>query len=324
MLPGLLASLGLVFAAETSPSASRAPAPADLEAYESARKDVGRDPAAHIRLALWCEAHGLQAEERKHLALAVLLDPANPTARGLMGLAAYRGSWQRPEAILAKVKADEDLTARLAEYNARRARMPATADEHWKLALWCEEHGLEAESKAHLTTVTRLDPGRDAAWIRLGCKKQAGRWVTEAQLAMEKTEAEAQQKADQYWKPLLVKWRGWLGDKARRDDAEEALRAVRDPRAARSVWQVFGREGEASQRRAVPMLAQLDCLASSRALALLATWGAGPEIRRVARRRRVAGIDPQLRRVLLAARSARSSASWRASPPSTVNISGAR
>ena len=71
--------------------------------------------------------------------------------------------------------------------------------------------------------MTRLDPGRDAAWIRLGCKKQAGRWVTEAQLEAEKTEAEAQQKADRYWKPLLVKWRGWLGDKARRDDAEKAL-----------------------------------------------------------------------------------------------------
>jgi hypothetical protein len=279
MLFVLLAGLGLVFATEI---AAAAPSPADLEAYESARQDVGRDPAAHIRLALWCEAHGLRAEEQKHLALAVLLDPANPTARGLMGLAAYRGSWQRPEAILAKVKADEDLTARLAEYNARRARMAATADDHWKLALWCEEHGLEAEAKAHLTTVTRLDPARDAAWIRLGCKKLAGRWVTEAQLDAEKTEAEAQQKADRYWKPLLVKWRSWLGDKARRGDAERDLQAVSDPRAARSVWQVFGRAGEASQERAVQMLAPLDCLASTRALALLATWGASREVRRVA------------------------------------------
>ena len=57
---------------------------------------------------------------------------------------------------------------------------------------------------------------------------------------------------------------------------------MNDPRAARSVWQVFGREGEASQKRAVQMLVPLDCLASSRALALLATWGGSPEVRRVA------------------------------------------
>ena len=30
---------------------------------------------------------------------------------------------------------------------------------------------------------------------------------------LEKQEAEAQKKADQYWKPLLVKWRSALGDK---------------------------------------------------------------------------------------------------------------
>ena len=35
---------------------------------------------------------------------------------------------------------------------------------------------------AHLTAVIRLDPGREAAWKRLGCKKVGGRWVTEAQL----------------------------------------------------------------------------------------------------------------------------------------------
>jgi hypothetical protein len=83
------------------------------------------------------------------------------------------------------------------------------------MALWSEERGLEAETRAHLTAVTRLDPGRDAAWIRLGCKKQGGRRVTDAQLATERDEAEAQRKADRYWKPLLVKWRGWLGEKRR-------------------------------------------------------------------------------------------------------------
>ena len=44
----------------------------DLALYESAKTGVGRDADAHVKLALWCELHGLQAERIKHLALAGL------------------------------------------------------------------------------------------------------------------------------------------------------------------------------------------------------------------------------------------------------------
>ena len=49
-------------------------------------------PDAHVRLALWCESHGLTAERLKHLSLAVLYDPSNMLARGLMGLVALHGN----------------------------------------------------------------------------------------------------------------------------------------------------------------------------------------------------------------------------------------
>ena len=71
----------------------------NVSAYEAARANVGRDPDAHVRLALWCEAHGLQAERLKHLAIAVIANPRHSMARGLMGLVEYRGRWQRPESI---------------------------------------------------------------------------------------------------------------------------------------------------------------------------------------------------------------------------------
>src|SRR5439155_11458604 len=121
---------------------------------------AGRDADAHVKLALWCETHGLEAERLEHLALAVLADPSHATARGLLGLVADGGKWRRPEQVADRLKADPSLTARLAEYNARRARLADTADAHWKLALWCEARGLADEARAHLTTVTRLDPSR--------------------------------------------------------------------------------------------------------------------------------------------------------------------
>src|SRR4051812_2227414 len=84
--------------------------------YEAARAEAGRDPDAHVKLALWCESHGLSAESLKHLALAVLNDPKDATARGMLGLVAFRGQWQRPEDVANRARSDPTL----AEYNARR------------------------------------------------------------------------------------------------------------------------------------------------------------------------------------------------------------
>ena len=67
--------------------------------------------------------------------------------------------------------------------------------------------------------------------------------MTEAQLAAEKDEAEAQKKADKHWKPLLAHWRGGLGDKQKRAESERALAAVTDPRAVPSIWSVFVEAG---------------------------------------------------------------------------------
>ena len=163
---------------------------------------ASRDPAAHIRMALWCEQHGLNAEKLKHLALAVLKDPQNTLARGLMGLLPNGGRWETPEAVSARLRADELLMARLAEYNRRRDELQAfenstmpvgttvqnrwaihhpaaeVAAAHAKLGVWCEQNGLKPEAIAHFTQAVELDPYRDSAWKHLGYVKHNGRWMT--------------------------------------------------------------------------------------------------------------------------------------------------
>jgi Pretoxin HINT domain/HEAT repeats len=246
---------------------------ADRPAYEQARKEAGRDAAAHVRLALWCESHGMTAERMKHLAMAVMYDPSNALARGLMGLVAYKGKWGDPEDVGKRIQDDPSYRKLIDEYLERRAQAAHKPDAQMKLAAWCEEKGLKAQAIAHYNVVVQLDPSRESAWRHLGYKKSGGRWVKPEEAAAEKLEAERQRHSDKDWKPRLLRMREGLEgkDPSKRSRAERALAGVTDPRAVPMIWAVFISGGtERSQVAAVQMLGQIDGPAASLALATLA------------------------------------------------------
>ncbi len=257
--------------------------PVDVtQTYQEAKAKAGRSPEEQVRLALWCEAHGLTAQRLHHLTLAILADPSNLTARGLMGQVLHEGRWLRPEVLADKLKADPEKAATLAEYQSRRLKAAYTAEAQYNLGVWCDEHGLKEQARAHLTAVTRLDPKRDNAWKKLGYKKHEGRWVTDAQLAAEKAEVAAQKQADKTWRPLLDRYKSMLDRPADRDEAEAALAEVTDPRAVPAILHAFGKGRVVDQLRAVQLLGQVDSPSASRALAGLAVLSKSAEIRRIA------------------------------------------
>jgi Pretoxin HINT domain len=272
MTPIALLCLGLFVADE------------DAAAYRAAAEKAGKDAGAHVRLALWCEAHGMTAERMKHLATAVLHDPGNAMARGLLGMVAYNGKWERPDEVTREAKDDPKRRALMQEYLDRRAKTPEVADAHLKLADWCEQNGLKPQATAHYQRVLRLDPRREAAWRHLGFKKVGGRWVNPEQLAAERTRVEEQQRADRRWKPILERARAGLQSKtaSRRADAEQVLSRITEPDAVPMVWATFGRGEPVWQKVAVRVLGQIDDGSASRALAMLAVFGGSPEVRRQA------------------------------------------
>lgn len=278
MLRLTLCCLGLLGATPAGPARTTAP---DLADYEAARARFGPGSDDQVRLALWCESRGLAAERDRHLARAVLTDPKNATARGLLGLVEDgRGRWRRP----GEASGRGDEAAALAEYAARRDRTPDTAQAHWDLALWCEKQGLRPEAVAHLTTVTRLDPTRVAAWKHLGLRLHGGRWLTPERVAAEKAEADAQARADRQWRPRLERLRESISarDRSRRASAEAGLNAITDPRAVPALVAVFGAGDPALGRRAVQVLGRIDAPSSSRALADLAVTAPADAVRRAA------------------------------------------
>ncbi len=260
----------------------------DRAAYEVAKAKVGRDAPSLVKLALWCEAHGLTAEREKHLAQAVLADPSNVAARGLLGLVAHGGRWMTADRAAEAAKSNEALARTLAEYNGLRDRLeeeqrrqpgrPARmrfAPAHVKLGAWCEQHGLKAEATAHYTQAVVLNPYLDAGWKHLGFVTHNGRWMTREQIAAEQKEAEAQRHGDRRWTPLFEKYRRWLAEPSRRAEAERRLAEITDPLAVPSAVRTFGDD----PAHLIPLLAQIDAPAATLKLAAMAVFHPSAPVR---------------------------------------------
>ncbi|WP_337174518.1 polymorphic toxin-type HINT domain-containing protein [Paludisphaera sp.] len=247
----------------------------DPAEYEAARTRAGRSADAHVDLALWCETRGMGAERDRHLTRAMLLEPDNARARGLLGFVKHQGRWMRPGEVTRSVDESAEARALLDEYLERRAATADDADNQYKLALWCEEKGLAGPMVAHLRRVTELDPGRDGAWRRLGYKKVGSRWIDPEAEAARASERESRELADKEWGPRLEKLRNGLAsrDKARRAESAAELAAITDPRAVPSLWRVFVKGGdERRQRAAIDVLSRIDAPSASEALAMIAVF----------------------------------------------------
>jgi hypothetical protein len=204
-----------------------------------------------------------------------------------MGLVAVDGRWSRPEAVAAKVAVDPAL----AEYEARRLGAAETPEGQLALGDWAAARGLADQARAHWIAANRLDPSGDDPWKRLGYKKIAGRWITDAGALAEKREAEAQAKADRKWKPILEEARRQLAIPARRAEAEATLADVTDPRAVPSIGRVFASTA-VRQPIAVRLLGQIDGPNATRALAGMAAFARSAEARRSATET-LRGRDPR-------------------------------
>jgi hypothetical protein len=248
-------------------------------AYDAQRVGVGRDADAQVRLALWCERNGLDAERLQHLGLALLADPGHALARSLMGQVRQDGEWVRAEDAAAT---EAERAEALAEYNRRREAVERNADAHWRLALWCEENGLKPEAEAHFTTVTRLDPNNAAAWRKLGCKPYRGRWLNAEQIAALEADRKAQEKADRHWTSRLKRVAEDAENPRRAAALEQATADITDPRAVPTIWRLLATRGPGGQRAAVRALGQIQSPVASQALAILAVQADDPETRRAA------------------------------------------
>ena len=250
--------------------------------YEAALIRTSSDAEAQVRLALWCESHGLDAERKSHLEQALRVDPTHAKAQGLLGLIDDGVRLARPQEISRRAQQDTKLIGLLTQYEARRDAAQHTVGDQWKLALWCESVGLKAQATGHFAAVTRLDPEHSRAWSKLGCSRYQGRWLTPRQIAGEEADALAQRKADTTWSTKLATLKRKLAEDETRLEAAQKLALVHDPRAVPSIVRTFVTTASSDQSQAVTMLTDIESPESARALAGLAVMGRSKRVRQSA------------------------------------------
>ncbi len=105
MFSALLLSFVLLGADDGS-GKQKPPTQDELARYDAAQEKAAGNAAAQVKLALWCEAHGLAAERAEHLRKAIANDPSNVLAHALLGQLAYHKEWDSSDAIAKKIQTD--------------------------------------------------------------------------------------------------------------------------------------------------------------------------------------------------------------------------
>jgi hypothetical protein len=181
-----------------------------------------------------------------------LVDPAKRDAEQL--------TVRTPEGIRVTVARDQVaklLRPSAAEIEYRRVA-PTYADTvegQWALAEWCKEQKLRNVRQVHLKRVVELDTNHKLARRALGYSQHAGRWMTQAEIMTDRgyvqhdgrwmlpQEVEITDKrrkdslAEKQWLATLKRWREWLNDDRRAEEAAAKLRAINDPYAVKAIRQ---------------------------------------------------------------------------------------
>jgi hypothetical protein len=84
------------------------------------------------------------------------------------------------ELTLARKQVERQVVRKEAEsrYEELLPKMQSTAEDHLKMAEWCQKHGLDAQREFHMQEVLKLDPNNVAARHALGYALRNKKWVT--------------------------------------------------------------------------------------------------------------------------------------------------
>ena len=170
------------------------------------------------------------------------------------------------------------------EYERLAPTFPDTVDGHWRLAVWCRQHGLSDLRRKHLTRIIEIAPDHRQARALLGYGFIGGKWVDlaahkrdqglelyrkqwrtpqEIELIERQSKRELLEKE---WLAKIQRWRKQL-DTDKANSARQSIRAINDPLAVRPIADLFRKEPvRAVKRLYADVLARLRTVEAVHAL----------------------------------------------------------
>ncbi len=206
------------------------------------------------------------------------------------------------------------------EYEEIKGTFADTAEDQFKLAMWCETKKLIKQRKVHLQKAIELDPDHAQAREKLGYVKREGTWMTPNELKEAKglvrfngryvtpqereilEQKKRQDDEEKEWHARVKMWKGWMigNDSAKARIGEERLKAIDNPNAMEAVLGHLGKEQSEPLR--VLMCVILGNLPGEQATAELVKRciiDASPNVRWAAIERLVEREDPSAVRSLI-------------------------
>lgn len=227
--------------------------------------------------ALQREAQGDSAGRQDFLDEAIRRFPDFAPARWHAGQLLQDGEWRDLDAV--RRAAAESPT--LLEYYMRRDKAPTTVAAQLQLARWCQRNHLDAERRAHLTSVLTVDPGHAVARRELGFIRASGEWILTEDLARREKELTARRAAFEHWQPIIAEIRTGLrsADESKRTQTLERLHAVTGAETVDALEWGFATEELATAAPALEALAQTAGPEASALLGRFAAFSHSNEVR---------------------------------------------
>jgi HEAT repeats len=213
------------------------------------------------------------------------------------------------------------------EFEKIRPTYADTADDQWRLAEWCRENSLSPQRQVVLEHIIELDPEYRPARLALGYQMVDGRWLQKQQIMQQKGYVrykgewrlpqeveliERYQKEDaaqRQWYATLKRWRMWLDESSRAEQAHASILAIRDPHAVPALQQMFSSERDRDVRMLyVQALAAIATPAALRTLIDHSLDDGDEEIRLACLDRIVAHPQPEVVAAYVAALKSQSNA----------------
>lgn len=170
------------------------------------------------------------------------------------------GHWLSIEQACAAFAESEQVRA----YLTLREQCGLNAEDHFRLARWCESRGLADSAKAHFRVALELDPNHQGARSGLGLRQFRGMLLLPDEIEALRSAERARQASLKQWRASLTSLDRRLGSRSAsvRQQARDELMRITDPSVLPALEDILCRSGSETASAGIDLMATFDSVSA--------------------------------------------------------------